>query len=128
MKEKTGHTVSLTTLVDLVGGAASPSPRAGAAGGGKSGIDSSPPSESTRDGRKSNEGRKLSTPACKSEPAGSGAKTHQCLKCSKRFSGANLKIHDRVHPGEKPHSCRPCLKAFSHAQNLKRHEHTHDRE
>ena len=128
MKEKTGRTVSLTSLVDLVGGAASPSPRAGAAGGGKSGIDSSPPSESTRDGRKSSEGIKSSTPACKSGPAGSGAKKHQCLKCSKSFSQpGHLKTHDLVHTGEKTHSCRLCLKAFSQAGNLKTHEHTHDR-
>ena len=125
MKKKTGRTVSLTALVDLVGGAASPSPPAGAAGGGKSGIDSSQPPESTGHGRESSGGRKSSAPASKSGPDGSGAKKHQCLKCNNSFSC--LKSHDLVHTGEKPHSCRLCLREFAQVGNLKRHERTHDR-
>ena len=128
MKEKTGCTVSLTALVDLVGGASSSLPRADASRGSKSGIDSSPPSQSTGHGRKSGEGGASSVAPSKPGPAGSGAKKHQCLKCNKGFSSTtSLKRHDLVHTGEKPHSCRLCLKVFAQSEHLKKHEHTHDR-
>ena len=127
MRENAGCTVSLTTLVDLFSSAASSLQLAGAAEG-KGGIDSSPPSQgaSSCDGRESGGGGGSSVVASKHGPP--QAKKHQCLTCSKCFSGAsNLKKHDLVHTGVKSHSCRLCLKKFSLRHHLKKHEHTHDR-
>ncbi|KAF9108622.1 hypothetical protein BGX29_009277 [Mortierella sp. GBA35] len=53
-------------------------------------------------------------------------KSHQCDKCSKRFSRpSQLLTHSFTHSGEKPHQCPHCKRLFNVASNLKRHIRIH---
>ena len=52
-------------------------------------------------------------------------KGHNCSKCEKSFSQADLKKHHRPHTGEKPYDGAHCEKSFSESGNLKKHKINH---